>query len=158
MQFYTLTARDVAAMRKANYLTVRYNGTSTVRAVKRAERTDNDPFAQDVEHDIPAPVTCRAYGATVTERTTACAIVSLYKFQAGPIDVLKTGDAVAFEFVAGNDNDYLRAAGLHHDELHVIVRRGAKEIVLTIAGSICPDNLARMVRGLDRAPEYSLTA
>src|SRR4051794_13779249 len=52
---YALTALDIAALRKCDDIVCQHgkeNG-STVRAIKRREKTEKDPFADDVCHVIP---------------------------------------------------------------------------------------------------------
>jgi hypothetical protein len=58
----------------------------------------------------------------------------------------RVGDELTVRWTFGNDNDYLRDAGLHHDSVALILAHGTRRIVLPLEDSITPDNSARMLR------------
>lgn len=60
--------------------------------------------------------------------------------------LLRVGDMLTLSWVADNNNDNLRAAGLHRDELFLVVRRGDNTLHLHLQTSVCPNNTARMIR------------
>lgn len=64
------------------------------------------------------------------------------------VKLLRPGDEITLRWRAGNNNGYLREAGLHADDLYLRVRRGdtAREMEFLIARSVCRDNSARMVK------------
>jgi hypothetical protein len=60
---YELTKLDIAALKKAEHIAVQYNPEheipGLVRALKKAERTEKDPYAEQACYVIPAPVRLR---------------------------------------------------------------------------------------------------
>lgn len=67
------------------------------------------------------------------------------------INCLMAGDVVTLKWVACNDNMYMEKAGLHMDELHMIIYRHRegrtdKRFSFHVASAICPDNPAKMIK------------
>jgi len=60
--------------------------------------------------------------------------------------LLKVGDIIGIRFIADNNNETIKRADLHADEMHLIVVRGGKRLTFHIDNVICPNNTARMVR------------
>jgi hypothetical protein len=167
METYQLTKLDVAALRKADRLYVAFNGPrpelTRLEAIK-----ENRPskYAQELRHEIKIPATVCGYGfhgslsSYLTEeeqsRVVASAFIYLYHSQCTEastiINLLKAGDLVRLQFVADNNTDGMRAAGLHSDALQLLVTRGSKQMVFCLDDSIAPDNSARMIRHLPRPP------
>src|SRR5215510_11663806 len=91
LAMYTLTKMDVAALRAADTLCVHLtkDRPGLVRAIKRANVTERNPFAQDAEHIIPAEVGFVQYGtahkALVESGTARCnGHVDFYHSQGTP--------------------------------------------------------------------------
>lgn len=82
---YTLTKMDVAALRHADYLFVRLErDTPTVRITKRVEKTEKNPFAQDIDYYIDAAVRLAYLYRQETKDARCNALVYLYHNQATP--------------------------------------------------------------------------
>jgi hypothetical protein len=170
METYQLTKLDVAALRKADRLYVAFNGPkpelTRLEAVKENRPTETDPYPQDLCHEIKIPVTVCGYGfhgslsSYLTEeeqsRVVASTFIYLYHSQCTAastiINLLKAGDLVRLQFVADNNSEVMRSAGMHSDVLQLFVARGSKQMVFWLDDSIGPDNSARMIRHLPRHP------
>lgn len=59
---------------------------------------------------------------------------------------LRAGDDVSLRWRGGNDSPLMKDAGLHLDELMLVVKRGKTSRVWRAAVSVSLDNTARMVR------------
>ena len=158
---YILTKMDISAVRKADNLAVNlYEGNQMVRAIKRFPATDSNPFAHDVEHRIAAPVVLRTGWRQEAGSNVHCfELLYMYQDQKTPttcvLNTLRVGDGVKFVFHA----DYHRTPGLaespfHADTLLLEVYRADKlHAKFELHTSICPDNTARMVKGVHTRPE-----
>lgn len=62
------------------------------------------------------------------------------------VGLLRTGDALTLEWAADCGNQYVSGAGLHHDELRLIVERGKNRLTFHLDISVCADNSARMIK------------
>ena len=163
-----LTKMDIAALKHADCLCVHITKDGTiVRAIKRNPRTEKQPFATDLEHVIPATVGLeglRGRDELAAGRVTAFASVNLYPTQKHTacliLQTLRAGDELTFSFWPdAGTNGYVAAAGLHADCLYLHVRRNGKQIAnWHLADSICPDNSARMVRGVPNSASYEKDA
>lgn len=158
---YELTKLDIAAIRHADYLHVVYdapknlNGdTCRVRATKRREPTERDPFAHDVDHYIAAPVIVYQNWKTDISAARCSSLVYLYPDQithAGSVlRTLRAGDAIAFRFWPDAlPNGNVKGAGLHADVLYLLVYRNCKQVAeYKLDVSVCEDNTARMCRNI----------
>jgi len=150
---YILTKKDIAALRKADGLSVSLReGTSTVRATKKNAPTDADPYATDVDHIIPAPVFLRNFKYNADDKSARCfSHMNFWRGQDAHIEavtaLLRVGDDIGFEFYPDcHTNQYMEAAGLHGDVLRLIVTRGKRRLCIEIDHCHCPDNTARMCR------------
>lgn len=166
MEPYTLTKLDLAALKQADYLGVWYfgeeNGRTNAQAVKRANKTEKDPFATDAVHVITAPIRVRCYENTGlfakdNDRISARAAVSFYHGNSDTdptsassvVRLLRAGDGIIFEFHADAlTTTGLRDAGFHGDRLCLLVWRGKERFRLVLDSCTCPDNTARMVQGV----------
>jgi hypothetical protein len=165
-----LTKFDVAAIRHADALSVHLssrNPEGLVRAVKRHQRTEKDPYAQDVAHTIDAAVvldTMRGQEELKNGQAQFFASVGLYHSQhchaSAVLRTLRAGDDISFRFYPdGHTNQYIAAAGLHGDLLKLQVRRNGKLIAdWELTTSICPNNSARMCRGVPNSEHYARDA
>lgn len=150
---YILTALDLAALRKADYLSVSLKGeVQTVRATKENRPTETNPFATDIDHLIAAPVTMRS--ATYGQASDARCFANM-RFWRGQdshigavVSMLRVGDEIAFEFCPDHHtNQYMERADLHGDILRLVVTRGKRRHYFEVDHSNCPDNTARMCYG-----------
>lgn len=165
MEDYTLTALDIAALRKADdicvHLTERHP-SGLIRVIKRAEKTTKNPFAQDVEHIIAAPVEIDVFNAApeiASGKAKCFALVSLYHSQKTPasmiVNSLRAGDVVRFVFRPDHHtNGYLARVKLHADVLCLMVWRNGKRVEHTLHASIAPENSARMCAGVPCRNSY----
>lgn len=159
-----LTKEDIFAIRKADVLCMHLNKThpgGLVRLIKRKSYSPK-PFETDQEYILSAKVEIETHrGKTALEAGAAeCfAHVGIYHEQASHVSsVLKTlrvGDDVTFAFHPdGHGNGYVAAAGLHADVLYLDVRREGKRTRWEIEISVCPNNSARMCRGVPNDRSY----
>jgi len=171
---YILTKLDIAALRKADFLTVRFDGSDASKCeaflIKRAVKSERDPFATDQYHAIAAPV--RVYGFDYkpedVTRVQCWEMLWLYWSQGGHAEsvlgTLRAGDAIKFEFYPDyHSNGYLAKAGLHGDALRLHVFRGdetLRKLVATweLRSQCSPDNSARMCKGIGATESYKRQA
>lgn len=132
-----LSKIDVAAIRKCDWLTVRYyaqpsaSRTSQIEAWKRAEKTERDPFAQDVVHIVPASVTIRHDYSRISSSAECVAVIWPYSegHVRSIIDTLRAGDQIELQFYPdGHSSPALLKAGFHADLLSLSVRRNDKRV------------------------------
>ncbi len=150
---YTLTAMDLKALRAANDISVHLNARfpdGRVIACKDNPQYGKDPFAErDIEYVVPIPVT------EDKKAQSNFASFGLYRHggfghAASVIDCLKVGDEVSFIFRAdGGANQNNAPVGLHVDQLWLhAVRGGKKRLEFVVCTCICPENTARMCKGV----------
>jgi hypothetical protein len=156
---YELTKIDIAALRHADHIVawLDCNGVvgSKFEAVKRAEKTEKNPFATDIRHEIPAPV--RTHGNAAWSCVES---VSLFPSQAcqasSALATLRVGDAIALEFYPdSHTTQALREAGFHGDAFNLHIHRKGKLVATFELGSrTCQDNSARMCKQITK--QYAL--
>lgn len=61
-------------------------------------------------------------------------------------EVLRVGDVISLAWTADNNTETLRKAGLHADELALLVGRRGKSLEFHVDYRVGPDNSARMIR------------
>lgn len=61
---------------------------------------------------------------------------------------LKEGDDITFRFTGSTHNN-IREVGFHHDKLELLVNRKGTRHLFLLDDSICPNNSARMIGGVD---------
>ena len=151
----TLTADDIKALKAADDVTFHttVGESSVIRAHKRAKL--NDGWASNESYyDINVSDSWvdygRSYGSNGPgEYKYAFASVSSFDEVWHTIaSLLRVGDSLWLHWVVDNNSETIEKAGLHSDELRLVVKRAnAKQaLVFTVDTSICPDNSARMVR------------
>ena len=171
IETYTLTKMDIAALRKADRLSIHFNGRdpdkNIVRAIKDNRPSEANPYAQDIEHRIAIPIRCRAYNghgdyvsAEDIKAVTCFAHVYFYHAQhtaaSTIVQMLRAGDEAWFEFIGDGHTTYAmdERGEFHGDELVLHVERGEgkarKHLEFVMDHGTCLDNSARMVRGLPR--------
>ena len=168
-----ITVADIKALRTADTVSARRSGgQSQLEATRRTDK-EEDIFTSDRDSTriIPTRDRVMAYKRCETTSTEgfdpSC---FAYSFGGGHNEtwttiagLLRAGDELELEWIAGNNSGYLNAAegvcddggggitipfkGLHHDQLRLrIIRQGKRGYLFNLADSICPDNSARMIR------------
>lgn len=158
-----LTKLDVAALRKADAICFDHNVRASasedaprgnfIRAIKRAEPSERDPYATDVTHQIAVASGVRSYADDDHGRTFV-AFHMIHSALYSPTwqtitGLLRSGDELTLAWVRKNSNGYLDDAGLVRDELRLHVQRGTRELVFKVGESVTKDNSARLVRLAD---------
>jgi hypothetical protein len=150
-----LTKIDIAAMKKCTHFIVRRDSKPLVYCVKSVEKTEANPFAQDVHHYLTdAPVEFN--GAWDIDVSACYAFAMLWNYpdqvtEFGSIlSTLRAGDKVTFNFrpdwhTTGNMKD----VGLHADVLEMRVYRGKERFLWNLKVQIAPDT-HRMINGAVR--------
>jgi hypothetical protein len=161
-----LTKTDIAALRKANDLTVHLSSKTPqglVRAIKRKRTSEQDPFAQDVEHIVTAKVELHDFRGQEQLKNGSAqffAMCGIYHGQvthvSSVIKTLRAGDEITFRFWPdAHTNGYVAMSSLHADVLYLDVRRNGKRVASwELDVSICPSNSARMCRGIPNSEHY----
>lgn len=169
-----LTSEDIAALRAADNVTFHHlrksDGPHSIRAYLRAygeppiytarqQRLFPESFASyermrsiAVESQASGYSTSgmgewsTSYGAETDVRAFA-SVSTINPSIRTMLGLLRAGDVITLEWVADNNTDALRDAGMHSDFLRLHVR-GAKgrDLSFYVSGSVGPDNTARMVR------------
>jgi hypothetical protein len=163
---YELTKIDIAALRHADHIVawLDCNGVvgSLFEAVKRAEKTEKNPFATDIRHEIPAPVRT-VFDYRDENATWSCVeSVTFYRSQAcqasSALATLRAGDAIALQFYPdSHTTQALKEHGFHGDAWNLLVYRKDKLVAtFELRSSICQDNSARMCKRITK--QYALTA
>jgi len=140
----TLTRADLAAMRAADAVCADRDrsGASSLRLI--SEGRDG---LEDRTYRLSADDAVREYGGGKVGTAYAYLAGARYSDAWKTITTLaRGGDELTVRWTFGNDNGYLRDAGLHHDSVALILAHGTRRIVLPLADSITPDNSARMLR------------
>jgi hypothetical protein len=161
---YELTKLDIAALRQCDYIVawLDRNGVvgSRFEAVKRAQKTEKDPFATDQAHEIAAPIRTVFDYRDENAVWSCCESVSLYRSQAcqgsSIINTLRAGDAIALQFYPdSHTTQALREVGFHGDAFNMLVYRNGKHVAtFELRSTICQDNSARMCRKVTK--QYQL--
>lgn len=122
---------------------------------------ENDSYVADRTRTIPVPSHIYGYndrsatdGSSWTEATHPH--VACYASPYGAArysrkwrtlaEMLRGGDEVSLLWTADNNTDNIRQAGLHNDELALLVNRRGKRLEFHVDYSVGPDNTARMIR------------
>lgn len=163
-----LTKADISALRQGDDLVVHLTkDQATARVAKRNRPTDENPFAQDVYHELTATVALHGYRGKneIASGAAKCfAMVSFYHNQhthiSAVVKMLRVGDVVTFRFHPDyHTNGYCAAAGLHADVMTLEIRRADKlYAVFEIDSCICPANSARMCSGIPNSEHYESDA
>jgi hypothetical protein len=152
---------DLAALRKADAICFDHYtrdgiDVRAIRAIKRNEPSERDPYAQDITHTVSVGSAVRAYESGGTSKTWTCfEMIHTPQYHDAwqtIVSLLRVGDELTLFWEADNNSGYVNEAGLHHDQLSLVVQRGSKRMTFKVRSSVCPDNTARMCR----AATYSL--
>ncbi len=172
---HVLTRDDVTALRGADEVMFHYGPQtgSIVRAGLRGERSSGKPrvysaaqqlrypntdtYSDDRHRDIPCGASMFGHGhdtepgwrAEDHPRAVAFEMFQNAAYNAAwrtIVELIKPGDALTLQWAADNNSDTVRKAGLHVDELRLLVRRGDRTLTFHLQRSITPDNSARMIR------------
>jgi hypothetical protein len=158
---HALTREDLAALRKCDTVSFHtFQGKAYVNACKRVKDPGPfDPREREWRVECGAAVTCYAdEDRPSTERLKAARCFAMHhacscnqEWRTLVDHLLRVGDVPTLDWVAGNDNGYLRGTRdggqrLHHDQLFLLVKRKGRTLRVWLADSICADNTARMVK------------
>lgn len=152
---------DLAALRKADAICFDHYRKDAdmpvhrIRAIKRADVTERDPFAQDVTHNIDVNSVVYAHGDGAHVSQWTC-FEMLHTAQYDDVwmtivGLLKVGDELTLVWTADNNNGYVNEAGLHHDQLSLRVDRNGKRLTFKVRSSVCQNNTARTCRPAEYA-------
>ena len=118
-----LTKLDIAAIRQADAIVVclyQREPDGKVRLIKHVERNENNPFAQSIEHNLPADVVISGYhGTGIKDGAVSCsAHADIYHPQITPLSsalrTLRVGDKLRFVFRPdAHTTQALCNAGIH---------------------------------------------
>lgn len=149
-----LTADDVKALRKADTVSFHTNEDGTfIRAsfkddVVTKTNADLFPVRNNRARERQIVIDHESYDAFYAFAMVHTAQYSR-TFQS-IARLLRKGDFIALRWGKdSNTNETLRKAGLHADQLDVVIYRGkagTDPLVFTVETSVCPDNTARMIR------------
>jgi hypothetical protein len=147
----TITKELLDAWKKADdYVGVRIeDGKATINLSAKVKA----PKGYENTYDNSVRVSFNSFPAYVNGHKTGKAYFAdaRYTFVSDNWDalrmILRVGDKVTFN-ADENNNQYMRDAGLHNDQLYVSVIRNDKQILsrFVIRSSQCPDNSARAIR------------
>ena len=158
-----LAAEDVAALRVADAVTFHtFRGRGYVRAHKRVgpgrdvftareQRLYPDPDGRERLREIGADyalASAERPGALAATQWAAFYMIGMAQYVPSWQTIaalLRTGDVLQLAWLADNNSDNIRDAGLHADELRLHVMRSGRVMTFQIAHSVTPDNSARMI-------------
>jgi len=160
---YEITKVDIAAMRKADIICFRHsNGKSQIEAVKKMTEKElqKNPFQTEIRIDIACDYRLHDYDKDKISSDESDSYRKGNNFKAFEMlhsaqytetwitiaSLLKAGDALTLFWVRdGKSNGLCVEAGLHGDELIMIITRDAREMHFSIDTSISLNNSARMI-------------
>lgn len=143
-----LTKEDLKALRSARYLGFHHQPNMPSQDMITCLNDHPNPYIEP--YVVPVGYEITDYKAQYTSQPEE--IRSCYEYLPANevwqtiVHQLRVGDEVILHWIKDNNNGYVEGAGLHHDELALIVRRGNKSFHYLVTGSICQDNTARMIR------------
>ena len=125
-----LTTENIKALRNADWVRFRWDGTTTKADAHKS--TTRDGFPDEVEVDIPVldskfTVYERNGDSGRTDPTSAVGVISTARYHElwqSVARILRKGDRLQPHFIANNTTENLRDAGLTHDEFRLMVLRG----------------------------------
>lgn len=148
---YELTADDIRALKQATTLCFDWNrrlGTAGIRAIREIDGQD------DYTHRIPCASSLTDYGNGTFEkydsdRYSGFVMIGAAHFNdhaRAIVALVRKGDKLSLKWVANNNTANIRNAGLHGDDLDLVVKRNGNPFVLHVDHRCSPDDLARMLR------------
>lgn len=167
---YALTRDDLKALREADSVSFAYTTEPRegqppcyLRLTKKHDESGSAVWSSDTEAErlIPAQVQLTAYdrehSSSDAQREIRRAYASSLSAKFDPhwvtaVANIKVGDQLILHFIAGNNTETLRKAGLMHDEFDLRVRRFDKDgkrkadLTFRLDDRICPiGSSARMI-------------
>lgn len=138
-----VTSEIKKLMRKADSVVVRSNHSDYATIEFQVGR--NSIVSRT---ELALPIAIRAFDKMGASRTVCASLTSCsYSEQwLSILQVVKPGDKLSVYVVAGNNNQYLTKANLHHDEVYLQVDRKSGTIWMKLVGGVCEHNSARIVR------------
>lgn len=163
-----LTKTDIAAIRKADQISIHLNANHPQGCVTLIKRKPHNAGPFETDQEYPLAAECRietTRGRDALERGAAQCfdLVYIYHSQNTPVSSilksLRAGDEIAFCFHPDyHTNGYVADAGLHADTLLLRVNRANKYFTYELATTICAANSARMCRGVPNGADYQRMA
>ena len=148
---YVLLPPLVRALRKCDRLAVTLN---VARGYQRVSILNDGPEGtEDIDIDLPAPITVEGYYRGLPAGATAFALVYNYYRQHSHVSsvlrTLKAGDAIKFHFYPDALSTIaLRDSGFHGDALYVhVYRNGSVYARFELAHVVSSVESVRMCRG-----------
>ena len=147
-----LTKQDIQAIHKADDIVVYLDANNPTGLVKLIKRRDwNKPFSEDQDWVINATASIDSGFKDGIHCFAMCNVKQFHYSGASSImATLRAGDECNFRFWPdAHTNKYTANADLHGDVLYLDVRRDGKlHRTWEFEHSICPDNTARMCKGV----------
>ena len=150
-----LDRQSIRMLRQANRVCWHWDGTSngdvssgTIRLVRGPQVCEgwSQPEAEAVLN-LRGRATCYK-GATFDPPGIRCFAweghASSNPFWKSFVSLLRLGDILEMHWIGSNNNQYLEAAKLHHDQLVMVIRRSKSRLEFAMVDGICADNSARM--------------
>lgn len=140
-----VTKDEVKALRKCRSVCFHYkNRESYIRAIVGEGKNE-----YEVRIDCGSELICFESGKEIYEATYVDTFAQLNEFYT-IARMIKAGDKLTLVWRAGNNNQYLKQAGLFHDELLIKIERRTsskmKVFTFKVGDAIAPENLARMIK------------
>ena len=160
-----IDAMQLAALRKCDDVCLFHrDGKSYLRAIKRAKRTEADPFATDQIIEVPAGTKWTDYSrdggmSWPMPAFDGFAMIGNYADSAWRTiaTLLRASDQLTLYWQRDAwRSPVVESVGFHGDAVGLIVTRGKAILRFHVSASIGPDNSARMIKNV-RPVEYRLT-
>jgi len=157
----TLSKMDVQAIRQCDKICLFHeNGVGQVKLIK--ELKDYGPFDErEKSYMIDVSSRVHKWDDSIKHNVTASATCHelIYNWSASPSTwdavqaICREGDELRLEWQADAVNGYFREAAsrtpIHYDTLDLLIyRKGTYIASVRLSDSHCPDNTARMIRGI----------
>lgn len=158
-----LTAIDLKCLRHADDICLDLYDTpdstnpriSQIRAIRKSDRYNKDGFVNgEATHTFPVGYSLTSYSAGYSSQPSRMGrcfdMLSCSKFNEVVYTilnhVLRVGDVISIHWSADNNSQIIKDAGLHHDEISLIVKRGNKTMTFLLKSNVSLDNSARSVQ------------
>lgn len=146
----TLDKMDIKALKKADQICFRYNKEQSTSVIECYAKMDNDPWNRTQSYNIEAGYKYQGFrsGLEPMEIESAFAMLHAPEYMSEwqtIMQLIKTGDAITLEWWFDNNSEHLRDAGLHRDELRLVIHRKEKNFTFLISIT-CAKTFGRMVK------------
>jgi hypothetical protein len=154
-----LTASDLAGLRSAYSVMFVNRGGQDGHDYIRAITDSLEPGGEDTGIAVAGAFTSYRYSHAVDGSKPVSAVAVHMNAQHVPawqtiVRLLQPEDSLMLSWVADVErNEYMRLAGLHHDQLKLLVYRGQptrlrgpEVLTFDVAHVVCPDGIRRMIQ------------